>query len=75
MPSSQRKNRIRLAEAVSAMTGFPTEAVSSEPVLLCKGPWEMVVEGCQAILEYSGVRIRLDMKKEKLTVEGKELTM
>lgn len=75
MPNAQRKNRIRLAEMVSSLTGFPMESLTDIPVLLCKGAQEMQVEGCRAILEYSGDRIRMHMGKEILHVEGADLHM
>ena len=75
MPEVQRKNRIRLSEMISSLTGFPAESLTDSPVLLCKGSQEILVVGCQSILEYSGGRIRMHMGREKLTVEGEGLHM
>jgi len=75
LPKIQQKNRIKLAEMISSLTGFPAESLSDIPVLLCKGTREMQVEGCRSILEYSGDKVRLHMGKEILTVEGKDLHM
>ena len=72
---SSGKSGLRLAEMVSSLTGFPTESLTDMPVLLCKGAFEMQVEGCRSILEYGGERIRLHMGRENLTVEGCGLTM
>ena len=75
MPDTPRKNRSRLAAMLSDLTGFPVESLSDIPVLLCKGSCEMLAEGCRSILEYSENRIRLDMGKETLVIEGEKLTM
>jgi len=75
LPNTPKKHTGSLAQFFSDMTGFPTEALTDIPLLICKGPSEMVTEGCRAILEYSRSRIRLDMRKKILLVEGADLVM
>ncbi|MBR4959688.1 MAG: YabP/YqfC family sporulation protein [Clostridia bacterium] len=75
MSRTKRKKRYRLAALLADLTGFPPEGMADMPVLLCRGTMEVMTEGCRAILEYSGSRIRLDMGREILCVEGEGLTM
>lgn len=75
MSAAKRNNRSRLAAMLSELTGFPVESLSDMPVLLCKGSMEILTEGCRSILEYGDTRIRLDMGRETLCVEGENLSM
>lgn len=75
MSSKKRNHKNVLAAMLADLTGFPVESLSDMPVLLCKGSGEVLAEGCTAILEYGDTRIRLDMGRQILCVDGECLSM
>ena len=75
MSGAKRKKKNWLTALLADLTGFPPEGLTDMPVLLCRGTMEVMTEGCRAILEYGDTRIRLDMGREILCVEGEVLTM
>ena len=75
MSQKKRKKHFRLTALLADLTGFPPESLTDMPVLLCRGTMEILTEGCRSVLEYDDARIRLDMGREILCVEGEGLTM
>ncbi len=67
--------REKILESVSRSLDLPQDAISGYAHIEISGNKEVVIEGCQGVLEYSDCRIALNTGKLTVRVCGANLTI
>ncbi len=65
----------KFAKKLSDLMSLPVDVITSIPVYTLRGREELEADGCTGILEYSDVRVVLDVKGERVTVTGEGLML
>lgn len=73
--SEKNKNKTNFAEKISEELGIPKNVVSGFNHIELFGNREAIINDCKGILEYSDERIKINMGKNIVTLNGSDLYM
>ncbi len=73
--SNGESRREKILESVSRSLDLPQDAISGYAHIEISGNKEVVIEGCQGVLEYSDCRIALNTGKLTVRICGANLTI
>ncbi len=73
--TEKNKNKTNFAEKISEELGIPKNVVSGFNHIELFGNHEAIINDCKGILEYSSEKIKINMGKNIVTLNGNDLCM
>ncbi len=73
--AEKNKNKTNFAEKISEELGIPKNVVSGFNHIELFGNREAIINDCKGILEYGDTKIKINMGKNIVTVNGNDLLM
>lgn len=71
--TNETREKIGLAERMSARIGLPSDGLVGKFSLEIRGRETVFVHGCRRILKYSPISVVLDVKEFEVNVSGRHL--